>query len=57
MNAAIANAFPVIAAYSRAMPFWFFAAMMVVEFFVVLMVYPETKGQSLEGMSAHLGLH
>jgi sugar porter (SP) family MFS transporter len=57
MNAAIANAFPVIAAYSRAMPFWFFAAMMVVEFVVVLMVYPETKGQTLEGMSAHLGLH
>ena len=57
MNAAIANVFPIIAAYNRAMPFWFFAAMMVVEFFVVLMIYPETKGQSLEGMSAHLGLH
>ena len=57
MNAAIANAFPVIAAYNRAMPFWFFAGMMILEFFVVLMVYPETKGQSLEGMSQHLGLH
>jgi MFS transporter, SP family, arabinose:H+ symporter len=57
MNAAIANAFPVIAAYSRAAPFWFFAAMTVVQFFVVLTVYPETKGQTLEGMSAHLGLH
>jgi len=57
MNAAIANAFPIIAAYNRAAPFWFFAAMMVLEFFVVMMIYPETKGQSLEGMSQHLGLH
>ncbi len=43
MNAAIATVFPVVAAYNRAAPFWFFAAMMVVEFFVVLMIYPETK--------------
>ena len=57
MNAAIANVFPIIAAYNRAAPFWFFAAMMVLEFFVVLMIYPETKGQTLEGMSQHLGLH
>ena len=57
MNAVIATVFPVIAAYNRAAPFWFFAAMMVLEFFVVLMIYPETKGQSLEGMSQHLGLH
>lgn len=57
MNAAIATVFPVIAAYNRAAPFWFFAAMMVLEFFVVLFIYPETKGQSLESMSQHLGLH
>lgn len=57
MNAAIATVFPVIAAYSRSAPFWFFAGMMIVQFFVVLMIYPETKGQTLEGMSAHLGLH
>jgi sugar porter (SP) family MFS transporter len=57
MNAIIANIFPVIAAYNRAGPFWFFGAMMIVEFFVVLFLFPETKGQSLEGMSAHLGLH
>lgn len=57
MNAAIANAFPIIAAYNRAAPFWFFAAMMVLAFFVILFIYPETKGQSLEGMSEHLGLH
>ena len=56
-NAAIANAFPLIAAHSRALPFAFFAAMMVLQFVVVLFIYPETKGQTLEGMSAHLGLH
>ncbi len=56
-NALIANAFPYIALYSRALPFAFFAAMMVLQFVVVLFVYPETKGQSLEGMSQHLGLH
>ena len=56
-NAAIANVFPLIAAHSRALPFAFFASMMAVQFFVVLFIYPETKGQTLEGMSAHLGLH
>src|SRR5437764_3310352 len=48
MNALISWAFPIIAARSRAMPFVFFSAMMVLQFFVVLMVYPETKGTSLE---------
>lgn len=57
MNAAIANIFPIIAAYNRAAPFWFFAVMMIVSFFIILFIYPETKGQSLEGMSQHLGLH
>ena len=56
-NAAIANVFPLVAAHSRALPFAFFAVMMAVQFFVVLFIYPETKGQSLEGMSQHLGLH
>ncbi len=56
-NAVIANLFPLIAVYSKALPFWFFAAMMAVQFVVVLLVYPETKGQTLEGMSQHLGLH
>jgi len=26
-------------------------------FFTVLLIYPETKGQTLEGMQEHLGLH
>ncbi|MES2391637.1 MAG: sugar porter family MFS transporter [Acidobacteriota bacterium] len=50
MNAIIAEAFPVVAAYSHSTPFFFFAAMMVVQFFVVLTIYPETKGYSLEAL-------
>jgi sugar porter (SP) family MFS transporter len=56
-NGIIANIFPYVAAYSRSMPFFFFAAMMVVQFFTVLILYPETKGQTLEGMQEHLGIH
>ncbi len=56
-NALIAQFFPLVAAHSRALPFVFFATMMAVEFLVVLFVYPETKGHSLEAMGQHLGLH
>ena len=56
-NAVIANAFPLIAVHSRALPFAFFAAMMALQFVVVLLVYPETKGYTLEDMGQHLGLH
>jgi sugar porter (SP) family MFS transporter len=50
MNALISWLFPFIAAYSRPVPFVFFSAMMVLQFFVVLVVYPETKGATLEEM-------
>jgi sugar porter (SP) family MFS transporter len=50
MNAAISWTFPIIAAWSKPAPFVFFAAMMVVQFVVVLLVYPETKGVTLEEM-------
>ena len=56
MNALISGTFPVLARYSRASPFVFFAAMMVVQFFVVLFFYPETKGISLEEMQHRLGI-
>jgi MFS transporter, SP family, arabinose:H+ symporter len=56
MNALIALTFPVIAAHSHAAPFGVFAAMMVVQFLVVLFVYPETKGISLEALEKKLGL-
>jgi hypothetical protein len=54
MNAAISSVFPILAAWSKAIPFSFFAAMMVVQFFVVLFVYPETKGATLEEMGQRL---
>ena len=56
-NALIANLFPLVAVYSKALPFWFFAGMMALQFLVVLFIYPETKGQTLESMGQHLGLH
>jgi sugar porter (SP) family MFS transporter len=50
MNAIISAIFPAIAARSGASPFAFFALMMVVQFFVVWFIYPETKNVSLEEM-------
>ncbi|GAC1626930.1 MAG: sugar porter family MFS transporter [Candidatus Acidiferrum sp.] len=54
MNALISGIFPLMAASSGAYPFGFFALMMVLQFFVVLFVYPETKGFSLEEMQKRL---
>ncbi|HUI58330.1 MAG TPA: sugar porter family MFS transporter [Bryobacteraceae bacterium] len=56
VNAAIAQTFPRLAERSGGLPFVFFAAMMVVQFFVVLAFYPETKGYSLEEMQRKLGI-
>jgi sugar porter (SP) family MFS transporter len=57
MNAAIAGSFPLIAARSQALPFAFFAAMMALQFVLVLLVFPETKGKSLEQIQSMLGIH
>src|SRR5215472_2131069 len=54
MNALISWTFPLMAASSGGYPFAFFSAMMVVQFFVVLSFYPETKGISLEEMQKKL---
>jgi sugar porter (SP) family MFS transporter len=56
MNAILSYAFPVIALRSGAYPFIFFAAMMVVQFFVVLFYFPETKRVSLEELQRRLKL-
>ena len=56
VNALISGTFPLIAASSGGSPFVFFALMMVLQFFVVLYVYPETKGISLEDMQKKLGI-
>jgi sugar porter (SP) family MFS transporter len=55
MNAMISGIFPVMAAASGAAPFAFFAVMMVVQFFVVLFLYPETAGVTLERMEQRVG--
>ncbi|MGB9148606.1 MAG: sugar porter family MFS transporter [Acidobacteriaceae bacterium] len=55
-NAAISLVFPIMAASSGAIPFIFFGAMMVLDFFIVLFLYPETAGISLEQMQHKLGL-
>jgi len=55
MNAAITFAFPVVVAhYSKAAPFVFFAVMTALQFVVVLAAYPETKGVSLEDLQKKL---
>jgi MFS transporter, SP family, arabinose:H+ symporter len=56
MNAVISGTFPLLAARSGGYPFLFFAVMMVVQFFVVLFFYPETKAVSLESMQKKLGI-
>ena len=56
MNALIAWTFPQIAKSSGAAPFMLFSAMMALQFFVVLFVFPETKGLSLEQMQKKLGI-
>ena len=54
MNAAIALIFPVLAGKSGGAPFVFFAVMTVVQFAVVFLFYPETKGQTLEALQRRL---
>lgn len=56
MNALISWTFPVLAASSKAAPFVFFSAMMAVQLVVVLTMYPETKGVTLEQMQKKLGI-
>ena len=56
MNALISGIFPLMAASSGAYPFVFFSAMMALQFLVVLFVYPETKGFTLEEMQAKMGI-
>jgi SP family arabinose:H+ symporter-like MFS transporter len=56
MNGIISLTFPVMAARSGGYPFVFFAVMMVVQFVVVLLFYPETKGHSLEKLQKRLGI-
>jgi sugar porter (SP) family MFS transporter len=56
MNGIVSFSFPIIAKHSGGAPFLFFAGMMVVQFFVVLFFYPETKGATLEQLQEQLGI-
>ena len=53
-NAVISGLFPTLARHSGGTPFVFFAAMMVLQFIIVLFVYPETKGLTLEQLQTRL---
>ncbi len=52
--AIVSWSFPVLAAKSAAAPFLFFAAMMVLQFFLVWIYLPETKGASLEELQRRM---
>ncbi len=54
MNALVSGFFPAVAAYSKGAPFVGFAVMMALQFVVVLLLFPETKGVSLENMEQAL---
>ncbi len=55
MNTIIQLEFPVlVATIGKSAPFIFFSVMTVVQFLVVLFVYPETKGQTLEALQRKL---
>src|SRR6266496_4651987 len=56
MAALISLGFPAVARWSRPLPFVFFAAITVVQFFVVLFIYPETKGASLEKIQKEMSV-
>jgi MFS transporter, SP family, arabinose:H+ symporter len=56
MNALVSGFFPLLAARSAAYPFVFFASMVALQFVVVLLVFPETKGITLEQMQHRLGI-
>jgi MFS family permease len=55
MDALIATAFPIAAAYSRGLPFVFFALAMVAQLVVVTLFFPETRQVRLEDMGSVLG--
>jgi MFS family permease len=54
MAAIISQAYPMLSGYSQALPFALFAGFMVLQFFVVLLLFPETRGVELESMDRAL---
>lgn len=54
MDALLATLFPIAAAYSKGLPFVFFAVAMVVQLVVVTLFFPETRRVRLEQMESVL---
>jgi sugar porter (SP) family MFS transporter len=54
MAAVVAQIYPMLAAQSLAVPFVIFSACMLLQFFVVLAIFPETRGVELESMDKAL---
>ena len=54
MNALLSALFPMAAVESLAYPFLFFSLMMIVQFFVVLVFFPETRSASLEDIDLRI---
>jgi len=55
MNAIVSAAFPVIATQSQSGPFFMFLVMVILQFVVVWMFFPETSGVRLEDIQRRLG--
>jgi MFS transporter, SP family, arabinose:H+ symporter len=56
MNAVISGVFPLLSAQSQAGPFVMFLVMVVLQFFAVLLFFPETRGVRLEDMQQRMGM-
>ena len=56
MAAVISWTFPMVAAVSGGYTFAFYAAMMILQLFWVLLIMPETKSVSLEQIQRKLGI-
>jgi MFS family permease len=54
--AVISLGFPEVAKWSKPLPFVFFGVITVIQFFVVLVAYPETKGVSLEEIQKEMSV-
>lgn len=55
-NGIISAVFPTVAARSNAYPFFFYSAMMALQFVPVLFFFPETKGATLEQLRVEMGI-
>lgn len=55
MNAIVSAAFPVFATQSQSGPFFMFLVMVILQFFAVMLFFPETSGVRLEDIQRKLG--